>query len=82
MWDVLSGDFDNSITKEQCLQNVISSSKRGSIIVFHDSLKASERMMYALPRVLEYYSQRGYRFESLNNSYNTPSVAGRIAASA
>jgi peptidoglycan-N-acetylglucosamine deacetylase len=65
MWDVLSGDFDQNISKEDCLKNVVSAAKRGSIIVFHDSLKAAERMMYALPRVLEYFSAKGYRFENL-----------------
>jgi peptidoglycan-N-acetylglucosamine deacetylase len=66
MWDVLSGDFDLNITKEECLRNVVSSARRGSIVVFHDSLKAAERMKYALPKVLEHYAAKGYRFESLN----------------
>jgi peptidoglycan-N-acetylglucosamine deacetylase len=65
MWDVLSGDFDEQISNEECLNNVLSGTKRGSIIVFHDSLKAAERMTYALPRVLEHYAAKGYRFESL-----------------
>jgi peptidoglycan-N-acetylglucosamine deacetylase len=65
MWDVLSGDFDQSISKEDVFDNVILSAKRGSIIVFHDSLKAKERMQYALPRVLEHFSAKGYRFENL-----------------
>ena len=65
MWDVLSGDFDKNISKEDVFENVILSAKRGSIVVFHDSLKAKERMQYALPRVLEHFSAKGYRFESL-----------------
>jgi peptidoglycan-N-acetylglucosamine deacetylase len=65
MWDVLSGDFDEQISNQECLNNVLSGTKRGSIIVFHDSLKASERMKYALPRVLAHYAAKGYRFESL-----------------
>jgi hypothetical protein len=40
MWDVLSADFDQTITKERCLKNVVSNIKPGSIIVFHDSVKA------------------------------------------
>jgi peptidoglycan-N-acetylglucosamine deacetylase len=66
MWDVLSGDFDTSISKEAVLDNVISSTRRGSIVVFHDSLKAKERMQYALPRFLAHFAARGYRFETLN----------------
>ncbi|MEM8907258.1 MAG: polysaccharide deacetylase family protein [Bacteroidota bacterium] len=66
MWDVLSGDFDPHISQEQCLQNVISKTKEGSIIVFHDSLKAQNKLTYVLPRVLQHFSEKGYRFEALN----------------
>jgi peptidoglycan/xylan/chitin deacetylase (PgdA/CDA1 family) len=54
MWDVLSGDFDPDITGDTCVQNVVFKMQPGSIIVFHDSTKAWDRMSYALPRVLEY----------------------------
>lgn len=65
MWDVLSGDFDPELSKEQCLDNVIKNTKEGSIIVFHDSLKAKEKLEYVLPKTLEYLAQQGYRFEAL-----------------
>jgi len=65
MWDVLSFDWSAHVSEKKCLHYVISNSKPGSIIVFHDSLKASRNMMYALPEVLEYFSERGYRFEAL-----------------
>lgn len=65
MWDVLSFDFDLKITKEQVLDNVIKNAVSGSIVVFHDSLKAMDKMLYALPLVLEHYSQLGYTFETL-----------------
>lgn len=65
MWDILSGDFDPELSKEQCLSNVIKNTKQGSIIVFHDSLKAKEKLEYVLPKALEYLSQQGYRFEAL-----------------
>jgi len=65
MWDVLSGDFDQSLSPEQCLKNVIDAAGRGSIIVLHDSLKAEPRLRYALPRILEHFSKRGYRFEAI-----------------
>jgi peptidoglycan/xylan/chitin deacetylase (PgdA/CDA1 family) len=65
MWDVLSGDFDQAISNEKCLQNVTNKSKEGSIIVFHDSEKAYPRLAYALPKCLEFFSSRGYRFKSL-----------------
>ena len=65
MWDVLSGDFDRTITKERCLRNVLDNTQPGSIIVFHDSVKAADRMQYALPRVLEYYSEKKFTFSAL-----------------
>lgn len=65
MWDVLSGDFDTTLTPESCLQNVLKHTANGSIIVFHDSLKAFPRLEYVLPRALEYWVGQGYGFEVL-----------------
>lgn len=65
MWDVLSADFDQSITKEECLNNVLSNTKSGSIIVFHDSLKAFENLEYALPRVLQHLAEHHFSFETI-----------------
>lgn len=65
MWDVLSFDWSTSISKEECLLNVNSRAKSGSIVVFHDSKKASNNMMYALPKVLKYFTDLGYRFEKI-----------------
>lgn len=65
MWTVLSGDFDINLSKEACYKNVRDRVDEGSIVVFHDSDKAAERMLYALPLVLEYYSKKGWRFEAL-----------------
>ncbi len=65
MWDVLSGDFDLKASRPKCVKNVVDNAGRGAIIVFHDSIKARERMQYALPRVLEYFSSLGYAFRSL-----------------
>ena len=65
MWTVLSGDFDKNITPEQCCKNVLKNTKSGSVIVFHDSEKADERLRYALPVVLKYFSEKGYQFEKI-----------------
>lgn len=65
MWDVLSGDFDERITKEQCVKNVLKHYKNGSIIVFHDSLKAFRHLEHALPIILENLSEKGYQFKTL-----------------
>ncbi|MFD1293278.1 polysaccharide deacetylase family protein [Lutibacter holmesii] len=66
MWDVLSADFDTSITQEKCLKNVIEHTKNGSIIVFHDSVKAQEKLKYVLPKILEFYSKKGYQFNAIH----------------
>lgn len=66
MWNILSGDFDTSLSPEKCLENVVLKSRPGSIVVFHDSAKAWDRMSYALPRVLQHFADQGYSFEKLD----------------
>lgn len=65
MWDVLSGDFDINLSSEKCYQNVVKNTRNGSIIVFHDSLKAWDRLEYALPRAIEFLLKEGYGFKTL-----------------
>lgn len=67
MWDVLSGDFDHSITAERCLKNVIENTLPGSIVVFHDSIKAADRLQYVLPRTLDHFSAKGYSFDRISS---------------
>lgn len=67
MWDVISCDFDVRVRPEMVLQNVLDFSGPGSIIVFHDSIKAAPNMLYALPKVLEHFSREGYTFRALEN---------------
>jgi len=69
MWDVLSGDFDQSITPQKCLNNVLRNARPGSIVVLHDNIKATENIRYALPRILQVFSNKGYRFESLHHHH-------------
>ncbi len=66
MWSVLSGDFDVALPAEQCFLNVARNSKPGSIIVFHDSEKAFDKLKIVLPKVLDYFGAKGFRFESIN----------------
>ena len=66
MWSVLSGDFDNGISPQKCYDNVIKNASNGSIVVFHDSEKANERMRYSLPLVLQYFSELGFVFEKIS----------------
>lgn len=65
MWDVISEDYDANITEQQCLETVISQAKNGSIIIFHDSLKAEKNLRYTLPKVLEYFYHKGFQFKSI-----------------
>jgi peptidoglycan/xylan/chitin deacetylase (PgdA/CDA1 family) len=65
MWDVLSGDFDTSLTGATCASYVIKNAQPGSIVVFHDSEKAFPRLKEALPKTLEHFSKQGYRFEAI-----------------
>lgn len=65
MWDVLSGDFDQDISNEQCYSNVVKNAREGSIVVFHDSLKAEEKIRYTLPRILNFFAHKDFRFEAL-----------------
>jgi peptidoglycan/xylan/chitin deacetylase (PgdA/CDA1 family) len=65
MWSVMSYDFARNTPPEKCLRNILRNVRPGSIIVFHDSLKAAEKVLYALPRVLAYFTERGYEFKSI-----------------
>lgn len=65
MWTVLSGDFDIKLSKEKCLTNVLHHAKEGSIVVFHDSEKALEKLKYVLPKVLTHFDKKGFQFEKI-----------------
>lgn len=65
MWDILAFDWMDSISKETCAENVLSKTRPGSIIVFHDSIKAAPRMKFALTKTLEHFSQQGYIFKGI-----------------
>ena len=61
MWDILSADFDTTITPEKCLENVLKNVAPGSIIVFHDSAKAFKNLEYTLPRTLQFLKDNQYQ---------------------
>ena len=66
MWDVLSIDYDKKVSQERCYKNVMNHVRPGSIIVFHDSLKAWKNLKYALPKTLESLSLKGYQFAAID----------------
>ncbi|HRL71108.1 MAG TPA: polysaccharide deacetylase family protein [Flavobacterium sp.] len=61
MWDVLSADFDTTLSREKCLDNVLSNITPGSIIVFHDSVKAFKNLEYVLPKTLVFLKEKEYK---------------------
>jgi peptidoglycan/xylan/chitin deacetylase (PgdA/CDA1 family) len=65
MWDVLAFDFNKNLSPEKCFGNTKDAVRDGSIIVFHDSLKAERNMTYAFPRLVETLLQQGYTFKTL-----------------
>jgi len=82
MWDVLSADFDINISGEQCAMNVLKNVRPGSIVVFHDSLKAEKNLRHALPLVLEQLAEEGYQFEGIKPELcgeNVKDMVGQFA---
>ncbi len=64
-WNLLSLDFDVNKTPEECYLEVIEKARNGDIVVFHDSVKAFDRLEVILPQLLQYYTQKGFVFKSL-----------------
>ena len=65
MWDVLSGDYNKKMSEETCFRNIKRYARKGSIIVFHDSIKAKKNLFAVLPRVLDHLSHEGYSFVTI-----------------
>jgi peptidoglycan/xylan/chitin deacetylase (PgdA/CDA1 family) len=65
MWDLLSGDFDNRLSGQDCFSICKKRLRPGSIIVLHDSEKAWPRLSVALPLLIEYALDKGYRFKAM-----------------
>lgn len=66
MWDIISMDFDQTISPEECLNNVLKNIESGSIIVFHDSVKAWKNLEYVLPKTLVFLNENGFVCEKIN----------------
>ncbi len=65
MYDLVTRDYSAGLRPEEVLERVRRYARNGSIIVFHDSIKASPRMRWALPRAIEWLLEQGYEFERL-----------------
>ncbi len=80
MWDVMSNDFDPSVTPAKCVKNVIKYTCPGSIIVFHDSEKSRERTLVALPKILDILKSRDYVFGTIPSSISNQFLLADIEA--
>jgi DNA repair exonuclease SbcCD ATPase subunit len=60
MWTILSCDFDKKLNQEKALRGLINKTRKGSIIVFHDSVKAENNLRFLLPNYLQFLNQKGY----------------------
>ena len=60
MYDVITRDYNSKLTPERVLDNVKRYARDGSIIVFHDSLKARDRMLPVLPQAIEWLLANGF----------------------
>lgn len=65
MWEVMSHDYERRISGELSLRAILKYTREGSIVVFHDSVKAIKKLQYILPRFLEHFSEKGYKFEGI-----------------
>ena len=65
MWDVISRDWEQDRTADSCFERIKRKAGPGSIVVFHDSIKAKARMLPALEKTLKHFAGAGFRFESL-----------------
>ena len=63
MWDLVTRDYNPKLTGEQVLDKVKRYARNGSIITFHDSLRATHNLYYALPRAIEWLLAEGYEFK-------------------
>jgi peptidoglycan-N-acetylglucosamine deacetylase len=60
MWSVLSGDFDQNLDLNRAFVKMIKNTKSGSIIVFHDSIKAYENLKTLLPKYCTHLAEKGF----------------------
>ena len=65
LWDVITRDYDTNLKEEEVLKIAKKYTRNGSIVVFHDSLKAEKNMKYAFPLAVKYWIENGYTFETL-----------------
>ena len=66
MWDVITHDYNKSLSPETIMRTIKRYSRNGSLVVFHDSIKAKENLLAVLPLAIEYWKSKGYTFGVLD----------------
>ena len=66
MWDLVTRDYSTRLNGRDVLLNVRRYARNGSIITFHDSLKSQDKLLYALPRAIEWLLSQGYEFRTID----------------
>lgn len=61
MWDVITHDYNKNLSNDEVFRNVTKHLRKGSIVVFHDSIKAKEHVLAVLPKAIEFWNEKGYR---------------------
>jgi peptidoglycan/xylan/chitin deacetylase (PgdA/CDA1 family) len=69
-WDVLSGDFDQMLSPDDCLDNILKHASRGSVIVLHDNIKSEKTLRYVLPKLLAHYHSVGWEMRKIDPEYS------------
>ena len=67
-WDVLLPDYDVTISAEKCMDILKRKVRPGSILVFHDNLKAKNKLTTLLPGALDFLLQQGYEIQPVTNN--------------
>jgi peptidoglycan-N-acetylglucosamine deacetylase len=75
LWDVITHDYKKDLNREEALRKTIEAIRPGSVVVFHDSLKAKDNLEYLLPKVMEHFASRNFTFREL-----TPETCERAQA--
>lgn len=65
MWDILTGDYDKERSGGDCFRTVKRLVRKGSVIVFHDSIKADKNLREALPKTVEYLKSNNWEFKTI-----------------
>jgi peptidoglycan/xylan/chitin deacetylase (PgdA/CDA1 family) len=65
MWDVVGGDFDEKCSKEKLISNISENTESGSIVVLHDNVKVKDKMLTALPQIIEKLQSRGFILKAI-----------------